>query len=122
MFAVYFICLVYLDLIQPQPAPTDMELSPDFYEDSTDPYLEVATVANSKFYSAKTFEAAPGAPDTAMFKLLPSLDPETVTFWAALKQCEPKDVVLWYDFDSLGLIIFDAGLGPSIQKLALKVT
>lgn len=97
----------------------DMELSPDFYEDLTGPYLQVATADNSKFYPAKNFEAAP---DTAMFTLLPPLGPEIVTNWAALKQCEAKDVAFWCDFDSLGLIIFDAGLGPSIQKLALKVT
>jgi hypothetical protein len=81
----------------------ETELSPDFYEESAGPYLQVATVANSKFYSAKIFEAHPA---TACFTLLSSSESEISTHWAALAQCETKDVVLWCDFDSLGLIIF----------------
>lgn len=69
----------------------EAELSPDFYEESAGPYLQVATLANSKFYSRKTFE---GHSATA-FMLLSSSESETSTHWAALRQCETKDVVLW---------------------------
>ena len=97
----------------------DTELSPDFYEDLAGSNLRVATVANSKFYSTKDFETALAA---SQFKLLSSS--ESRTLWAKLRQCEPEDVILWYDFDSLGLITFDADakLGPPTQKLALKIT
>jgi hypothetical protein len=97
----------------------DTELSPDFYEDLAGPYLRVAAVANSKFYFPKDFETAPAA---SPFTLLSSS--ETRTLWAKLKQCKPEDVIRWYNFDSLGLIIFDADaeLGSPTQKLALKVT
>jgi hypothetical protein len=81
----------------------EMELSSEFYDDSAGPYLQEATVANSKFYSAKNFERVPAK---AWFTLLSSSDPDTSNLWAELKQCEPNEVVLWCDFDSLGLIVF----------------
>jgi hypothetical protein len=98
-----------------QPAPMDMEMELAS-EDSAGPYLQAATVANSKFYSAKNFERVP---TKAWFTSLSSSDPDTSKLWVELEQCQPKAVVLWCDFDSLGL---DVGLGPSKQKLPLKVT
>ena len=100
-----YTCFVYLKFIQPQPATmdTDLELSPDFYEDLVGSCLRVATVANSTKNSSKDLETAQV---TSPFKLLSASDPKTQTLWADLKQCHPKKLILWYDFDSLGLIIF----------------
>jgi hypothetical protein len=94
------------------------ELSSDFYEDLSGSYLRVATVANSKFYSAKDFEKAPNS----LFTLLSSS--ESRTLWAKFKQCKPEDEIPWYEFDSPGLIIYDADaeLGRLTKKLALKIT
>ena len=106
------------------PVDTGMEtgLSHDFYdEDLVGPYMQVATVVNSKFYSLKDFEGAPATADIA-FKSLSSSDPETLRHWGKVKEHEPKDVFLWCDFLLVSLTYFDAGLGPSSQKLALKVT
>jgi hypothetical protein len=82
----------------------DVELSPDLYEESAVPYLRVATVANSKFYSSKSFEATPAA----AFTILSASDPQAETLtWAKIKQRKPENVILsWCDVDSLGLIIF----------------
>jgi hypothetical protein len=70
----------------------ETELSPDFYEDSTGPFLQVATVANSKFFVAENFEPS------ANFMLLSSSNGE---LWALLKRCKPEDVIIWCDFDTL---------------------
>lgn len=79
---------------------TEVELSTDFYQmDSAGAHLKVATVANSRFYSAKDFQAIPA---TSQFAI--SSNSETLGLWAELKQQE--DVFIWYDLDPLGLIIF----------------
>jgi len=77
-------------------------LPPEWYEnaDGSESYLQVAAVANSKFYGAKDFEAADS---TRRFILLS--DSKAQTFWNTVKQHEAKDVALWYDFDPVNLII-----------------
>lgn len=101
--AVYVICLVYLKFIQPQlPQSAHMsmesELS-DIDEDSIGAaYLQVATVANS------TLKCDPQVEDT--FTLVSASVPDTPALWLKVKECEPREVFLWCDFDSLDLIIF----------------
>lgn len=87
------------------PTDVETELSRDFYEESVGPCLQVATVANSKHYSAKDFEGVTASTD---FTLLPS-NLDTPLHWATLKKNESGHVVSWCAFDYLlvGLIIFD---------------
>ena len=100
--------------IHPQPAPVDtgmeseeMELSSDFYDDSSDlnnnlagAYLRVATVANSRFYQSKDFK---GVPDSVDFK---SLTPDSETsLWMDLRKCKPEDVCLWCDSETLLVLV-----------------
>lgn len=69
-----------------------MELAPDVYEETTDPYLQVTTVANSKFYSAKCFDGAP----TQEFTLLSlSSFSDTPKLWTELMELDAKDVPVW---------------------------
>jgi len=77
---------------QPRSAPMDTGLSPDFYEESagSESFLQVATVANSKFYS-KDFERG----SNEDFKPLSSSDPNTLGLWDKLKETKEEDVALW---------------------------
>lgn len=105
--------------IHPQPAsetetesPTDsfddtaVTLSSDLYDDSTGPYLQVTSVANSK----------PSQPSGV------SLILSTKILWKELRDLKPDEVVPWYDFETTGMasLYIDAVLGSRIrvQRLA----
>lgn len=63
----------------------------DVYVETNDPYLQVATIANSKFYSATSFDGAP----TKEFTLLSSSTSDTAKLWTDIMKLDAKDVSLW---------------------------
>jgi hypothetical protein len=71
-------------------------LSSDLYDDSTGPYLQVTSVANSN----------PLPPSGVMLKH------KTTTYWTNLRDLKPDEVVPWYDFEttstSMASSYFDA--------------
>jgi hypothetical protein len=74
----------------------------DIDENSTgNTYLQVATVAKSEPESTRKCDSQ--AEDA--FNLVFS-DPDTTALWQVVKALEPKDVFLWYDFDSQDLIVY----------------
>ena len=66
----------------------------DLYNVSAGQHLQVATVANFRFFNPKDF------PDSTDFTLLPFLKSQTTNFWMTLKGLRPEAVYLWYNFET----------------------
>lgn len=96
-----------------------MPPSSDFYNDVGGEDLQVATVANSKSYNDEDFTKLSNGTHFTLF----SSGHEKLKHWEELRNCKLDDVNLWCDIDFLLVgVLFDAGLGSTNQKLALKLT
>jgi hypothetical protein len=97
---IYFICLVFLKFIQPQPENKDteeeweLEMPADVYDESPDlKTLQVATAGNSTAnYHAKHTERS------KYFAFLSNS--EGRSFWTELRVKAPEDVNKWCDFET----------------------